>query len=41
MRTIANPAAYDTWYHTPRGACIAETEFSLLMPLLCPVAGAM
>jgi SAM-dependent methyltransferase len=37
---IADPAAYDAWYHTPRGAWIADTEFSLLMSLLRPAPGA-
>ena len=41
MRTIANPAPYNTWYHAPRGACIAEIEFSPRMSLLCPAAGIM
>jgi SAM-dependent methyltransferase len=40
MTTIVDPAAYNAWYHTPRGAWIGGTEFSLLMSLLRPVAGA-
>ena len=35
-----NPAEYEAWYHTPRGAWIGNTEFSLLQSLLCPPAGA-
>ncbi len=33
------PAAYQAWYHTPRGAWIAEREFALLMRLLQPCTG--
>jgi len=40
MTPITDPAAYDAWYHTPRGAWIAETEFALLMSLLRPVTDA-
>lgn len=40
MTTITDPAAYDAWYHTPRGAWIAETEFSLLLSLLHPATNA-
>jgi hypothetical protein len=39
MTTIAEPVAYDVWYHTPRSAWIGGTEFSLLMSLLRPEAG--
>ena len=35
-----NPAEYEAWYHTPRGAWIGNTEFSLLQSLLRPTAGA-
>ena len=35
-----NPAEYEAWYHTPRGAWIGNSEFSLLQSLLCPIAGA-
>jgi SAM-dependent methyltransferase len=31
---IANPAAYDAWYETPRGRWIGETEYRLLRRLL-------
>ncbi len=34
------PAAYEAWYQTPRGAWIAEREFRLCMGLLRPAAGA-
>jgi SAM-dependent methyltransferase len=37
---IHNPAEYEAWYHTPRGAWIGTTEFSLLQSLLHPAAGA-
>jgi len=37
---IHNPAEYDAWYHTPRGAWIGTSEFSLLQSLLQPAAGA-
>lgn len=37
---IHNPAEYDAWYRTPRGAWIGATEFSLLQSLLRPAAGA-
>jgi SAM-dependent methyltransferase len=35
-----NPAEYEAWYHTPRGAWIGNAEFSLLQSLLRPTAGA-
>jgi len=35
-----NPVEYEAWYHTPRGAWIGNTEFSLLQSLLNPIAGA-
>ena len=34
------PADYDAWYRTPRGAWIGETEFRLIMSLLEPEPGA-
>jgi SAM-dependent methyltransferase len=34
-----DPAAYEAWYHTPRGAWIGDVEFSLLMRLLQPQTG--
>jgi SAM-dependent methyltransferase len=33
---ISDPAEYEAWYHTPRGAWISSIEFSLLMKLLPP-----
>ena len=36
---VLNPAAYEDWYHTPRGAWIGDTEFRLLMKMLKPVQG--
>ncbi|MBI5449866.1 MAG: class I SAM-dependent methyltransferase [Gammaproteobacteria bacterium] len=38
--TGVDPAAYEAWYHTPRGRWIAECEFALLQRLLRPAAGA-
>jgi SAM-dependent methyltransferase len=32
--SIADPAAYDAWYHTPRGRWIGECEYRLLRKLL-------
>ncbi len=40
MINIPDPAAYEAWYHTPRGQWIAEREFTLLNKLLRPDAGA-
>jgi ubiquinone/menaquinone biosynthesis C-methylase UbiE len=40
MTTTANPAAYEAWYHTPRGHWIGDAEFALLMRLLRPHPGA-
>jgi SAM-dependent methyltransferase len=37
---IHNPAKYEAWYHTSRGAWIGNTEFSLLQSLLHPAPGA-
>jgi len=33
------PEEYEAWYHTPRGAWVAEREFALLMQLLRPRPG--
>ncbi|NOR40816.1 MAG: methyltransferase domain-containing protein [Gammaproteobacteria bacterium] len=35
-----NQASYEAWYHTPPGAWIGDTEFSLLQSLLRPKPGA-
>ncbi|WP_029134800.1 class I SAM-dependent methyltransferase [Sedimenticola selenatireducens] len=40
MNGITDPAAYEAWYHTPRGRWIGDREFALLRDLLQPVAGA-
>ena len=37
---VSNSAEYEAWYHTPRGAWIGNTEFSLLQSLLRPAADA-
>ncbi len=34
--TMYEPANYEAWYRTPRGAWIAEREFALMMALLRP-----
>lgn len=34
-----DPAIYDAWYYTPRGAWIGTNEFALSMSLLPPPAG--
>lgn len=34
MAGINDPAGYEAWYHTPRGAWVSSIEFSLLMKLL-------
>lgn len=34
-----DPAAYEAWYHTPRGAWIGEHEARLLLALMRPTAG--
>lgn len=34
------PAAYDAWYHSPRGRWIGDTEYRLLYALLRPRLGA-
>jgi len=36
---IRDPVEYEAWYHTPRGAWIGNTEFSLVQSLLRPAAG--
>ncbi|VAX16757.1 hypothetical protein MNBD_NITROSPINAE01-1276 [hydrothermal vent metagenome] len=28
---------YETWYHTPRGKWIADTEFAMMMKLILPI----
>ena len=35
-----DPATYEAWYHTPRGAWIGDIEFRLMMKLLRPEVGA-
>ena len=40
MNSIPDPAAYEAWYHTPRGQWIGDREFALLQQLLRPEAGA-
>jgi SAM-dependent methyltransferase len=40
MRGITDPAAYEAWYHTPRGRWIGNREFILLQNMLRPEAGA-
>jgi SAM-dependent methyltransferase len=40
MVQAIDPAAYEAWYHTPRGAWIGEVEFRLLMQMLRPMSGA-
>lgn len=40
MSTKQDPAEYEAWYHTPRGAWIGDTESALMMSLLHPVPGA-
>lgn len=34
MGSITDPAAYEAWYHTPRGRWIGDREFVLLQDLL-------
>jgi len=34
MKSITDPAAYEAWYHTPRGHWIGDREFILLQSLL-------
>lgn len=40
MTKRINPAAYEAWYHTHRGAWIGQTEFALLLRTLRPAPGA-
>ena len=40
MKQITEPAAYEAWYHTPRGRWIGDREFVLLRTLLRPETGA-
>lgn len=40
MVQAVDPAAYEAWYHTSRGAWIGEVEFRLLMRMLRPMSGA-
>ena len=40
MKSIIAPAAYEAWYHTPRGQWIGDHEFSLLQHLLMAEEGA-
>ncbi|VAW75932.1 hypothetical protein MNBD_GAMMA15-949 [hydrothermal vent metagenome] len=39
MAAMTDPAAYEAWYHTPRGRWIGQQEFSLLIKLVQPVNG--
>lgn len=41
MKGITDPAAYEAWYHTPRGQWIGDREFMLLQNMLRPDAGAL
>jgi SAM-dependent methyltransferase len=41
MNSITDPAAYEAWYHTPRGHWISDCEFTQLQQLLRPEAGAL
>ena len=34
MKSIIDPAAYESWYHTPRGQWIGDHEYSLMQHLL-------
>lgn len=34
-----NPADYEAWYHTRRGAWVSDTEFALMRRVLMPQAG--
>ena len=40
VAVIHDPVQYDSWYQTPRGAWIGDTEFYLMMSLLQPVPDA-
>jgi SAM-dependent methyltransferase len=39
VKAITDPAAYEDWYHTPRGRWIGDREFMLLQRLLRTGAG--
>ena len=39
MPSPATPAEYNAWYHTPRGAWIADREFNLMMSMMQPPSG--
>ena len=39
MAILPDPADYEAWCHTPRGAWIADTEYHLLIKMLRPVQG--
>lgn len=39
MTGTIDPAAYEAWYHTPRGSWIGERESSLLLDLMRPAHG--
>ncbi len=34
MKSITDPAAYESWYHNPRGSWIGDREFILLQSML-------
>jgi len=34
MTSVAEPASYEAWYHTPRGKWVGDQEFALLEKLL-------
>ena len=40
MKSIIDPEAYESWYHTPRGQWIGDHEFSLMQHLLMAEEGA-
>jgi len=37
--SIKDPAAYETWYHTPRGSWVGDVECRLITQLLQPSSG--
>ena len=39
MPSPATPAEYSAWYHTPRGAWIADRELRLMMSMMRPASG--
>ena len=41
MKSITDPAAYEAWYHTPRGHWIGDREFILLQSLLTADKGSL